>query len=352
MRLSFQGATENRANDESVDIVTPARLPITVVIPTYNREDHIGATLESVRAQTAQPHEILVVDDSTDNTAAIAARYGAKVIPGAHAGVSAARNIGIIAAAQPWVAFLDSDDLWLPDKLALQWEALRLCPRAQIVFSDFSQFDDAGETLSATLPSYSAYSGMKRIQTAPGMYCCDDASMRDAVSQTNFMLTSSLVVRRDLLMSAGLFDPAMCHREDYELLLRLVNVAKVALVERPLVRYRHGSPNSLANQWLNMLRARSLIADRVIRCPDRYPPAALERFSRRQPLWLRGIGVRSLEAGEFDAAVNAFHHSLQRRFSIQALLWYAAAWSVRAAGGFHLYRGLRAAKRLAKRIKP
>ena len=104
------------ANDDSA-------YRVSVVIPAYNCGKYIARALESVLAQTRAADEIIVVDDgSTDDTAATVQRFGGQVryIHQANAGASAARNAGINAARYPWVAFLDGDDEWLPEKLQLQ----------------------------------------------------------------------------------------------------------------------------------------------------------------------------------------------------------------------------------------
>ena len=96
-----------------------ATLPVTVVIPAWNRARELPAALASVARQTAQPAEVVVVDDgSTDRTAEVAAAHGARVVRHEeNRGVSAARNSGIAAASHDWIAFVDSDDEWLPRHL-------------------------------------------------------------------------------------------------------------------------------------------------------------------------------------------------------------------------------------------
>src|SRR5574341_762611 len=115
----------------SARLVIPDPLPFSVIIPAYNAERFIGETLASVLAQTARPAEIIVVDDgSTDQTAEIARSMGATLVQHGRHGVSLSRNFGILAAASEWVAFLDADDLWETEKLAMQWRALQACPSA------------------------------------------------------------------------------------------------------------------------------------------------------------------------------------------------------------------------------
>ncbi len=104
---------------------------ISVVIPAYNAGRYIGRAIDSVLAQTRPAEEIIVVDDgSTDNTAEIAGAYGDRIrfIRQENAGASVARNTGIAAATGNWIAFLDADDEWLPEKLRLQTEHLERNP--------------------------------------------------------------------------------------------------------------------------------------------------------------------------------------------------------------------------------
>jgi hypothetical protein len=98
-------------------------LPVSVVIPAYNREKLIARALESVQRQHCLPAEVIVVDDgSTDATSAVAERFGARVVStGENRGAAGARRMGVDAATQDWVALLDSDDEWLPWMLAALW---------------------------------------------------------------------------------------------------------------------------------------------------------------------------------------------------------------------------------------
>ncbi|HET6262971.1 MAG TPA: glycosyltransferase family 2 protein, partial [Chloroflexia bacterium] len=105
----------------------PENSPVSVVIPTYNRAHCIAHAIDSVLRQALPPHEVIVVDDgSTDDTATVLARYDrrVRVLRQENGGVSVARNNGIAAASGQWIAFLDSDDEWAPQKLAAHAEAI------------------------------------------------------------------------------------------------------------------------------------------------------------------------------------------------------------------------------------
>lgn len=145
----------------------PMKQMVSVIIPVYNGECFLREAIESVLAQTYRPLELIVVDDgSTDRTSEIARSYAQiSYIRQPNGGVAAARNRGIQATSGEYLAFLDSDDVWLPGKLALQMEAFEVDPTIEIVSGHVEQFVSLGECLddagkytfpNTPLPGYSA----------------------------------------------------------------------------------------------------------------------------------------------------------------------------------------------------
>lgn len=119
---------------------------VSCIIPVYNGERFLGAAVDSILAQTRQPVEIIIVDDgSTDGTPAVIARYGDRVrsIRQENAGPAAARNAGIGLATGGVIGFLDADDLWLPDKLAVQMAELTRSPETMVCLAGMTNFRDA-----------------------------------------------------------------------------------------------------------------------------------------------------------------------------------------------------------------
>jgi glycosyltransferase involved in cell wall biosynthesis len=257
-------------------------LPITVVIPAFNAEHFIKEAIVSVQAQTARPKEIIVVNDgSTDRTASIAKEMGARVIDQANGGLCAARNAGISAATEPWIALLDADDIWEREKLEYQWEALRLSPDADFVFTDFTDFDSSGLSAKSHLAKAGHYSDLVKREVAPGIMICDGESLRKIFLKGNFILPSTFLCRRDRLFEVGLFDSTLSHVEDRELYLRLLRIAKVAVVERSLLRRRiHGS--NWSNDKLKMDMGVATIADLVVAAPEKYYPSAVEYYRKER----------------------------------------------------------------------
>lgn len=116
--------------------------PITVVIPAYNAEYYLREAVESVNAQSLSVLETIVVDDgSTDGTATIAAKLGTRVIRQDRAGISAARNAAMRAAKGEWIAFLDADDTWMPEKIAQQWQVTEHYPQIGIISCDHCTYE-------------------------------------------------------------------------------------------------------------------------------------------------------------------------------------------------------------------
>ena len=118
----------------------PSAATVSVVIPTFNCAAYLEEALRSVLAQTHPAREIIVVDDgSTDATASVVASFGAAVsyVFQANAGVAAARNAGMARARGDYIAFLDADDYWAPDKLETQLRLMAACPDVDLVCTDF-----------------------------------------------------------------------------------------------------------------------------------------------------------------------------------------------------------------------
>jgi glycosyltransferase involved in cell wall biosynthesis len=198
-------------------------IPVSVVIPTYNSRDTVGGAIESALDQTAAPAEVVVVDDgSDDGTAAyVEARYGARVhlIVTPNGGPSRARNRGLDAASQPYVAFLDADDVWHADKLACQWPWLRDDPAIGTVASDWvRRAEDLPDHCRPPVP-------VTRF------------SYLDTLVMNRFQ-TSTVLTRTALVREVGGFDPAVDGAEDWDLWVRLARRGGVVKLDRPLVVYR------------------------------------------------------------------------------------------------------------------
>ncbi|MGM0442752.1 MAG: glycosyltransferase family 2 protein [Fibrobacterota bacterium] len=249
-------------------------MEFSLVIPTKDRADLLERAVRSVFAQTLLPDEIIVVDDgSRDDTPAVAERLrGDSPVPliicrnAVARGGSAARNRGIHAARGTFVAFLDDDDRWLPDKLARQQAVLHRTG-ADIVYCGSAVYDRQGRLLRTV------FHGVPRLQNL-------------AILLYSFPgITSTVVIRRSQLVQT-LFDESLPMLQEYELYVRLIHRqrARIAAVHAPLVEYRAEGGNRLSGN----LRCLGRASGKMLRLHGCSPAAFL------QAVGLGGIFLQKL----------------------------------------------------------
>jgi glycosyltransferase involved in cell wall biosynthesis len=270
---------------------------VSVVIPAYNAAGTISETLESVVAQSYRPIEIIVVDDgSADDTAAIVRSRMAdipylRLLTQANQGVSAARNAGIRAAKGAFIAFVDADDLWHPDKIALQVARFRSGgDRLGVVYTWAIDLNRAGNTAPGRGFSYS-YEG--NIY-APLLVC-------------NF-INNTLMVRRECFDTVGLYDTAIQANEDLKMHLALAEHYDFGVVPRFLAGYRVWT-NGLAHDIAGLRRTQDQLRERTRR-EHPHLPRWLYRWSESNNLW--NLGVRALRAGRYGEGVQMFGRTFVR----------------------------------------
>lgn len=221
---------------------------VSVIIPAYNATAFLGETLDSVLAQTYPNLEIIVVNDgSIDATPQVLGTYGNRicVLHQANAGQAAARNHGVREARGELLAFLDSDDLWDPDKIARQVELLSRFPTALAVYCDHRTIDAQGRPLASSAAlAYPRASG--NMLRALLLGCC--------------IITPGLVLlRRHAFNASGGFDeaPLMRGHEDYALWLRLATQGSFIYSPDTLVSYRRHNQQATRQKHYEMHMARA-----------------------------------------------------------------------------------------------
>jgi glycosyltransferase involved in cell wall biosynthesis len=217
---------------------------ISVVIPCFNREARLGAAIESALGQELAPLEIVVVDDgSTDGSAVVAESFGepVRVIRTPNRGPSAARNLGIEEARGDWIAFLDSDDVWSPEKLTRQAEALTAYPGVSLVFADTRTLISGQEDIASRF----ALGGVRdtAVETR-GALLRFDRSLFTSLLERSRIFTSAVLVRRDLPELR--FPEHFKGPEDWALWMSLALRHDFAAVDRVLVDMNYDGDNLTA----------------------------------------------------------------------------------------------------------
>ncbi len=226
---------------------------ISVVIPTHNRTGLLAETIRSVLGQTYPPREVIVVDNGTEGRARhVVAPFGSRVtlIGSSPNAKQIARNTGIEAASSPWIATLDDDDLWESDYLATAAVAMR-DGRADIIGVDHRKFSSEGEQPKTNFELAPAgyWDGIAQPIGHQG-WSFVGRFPRDRLLRRVPFYPSSTVFRRSLAIRLGGYDPAMkgIMAEDLEFLIRLMGAGDVALIWRPLMRYRLHPGNDTASK--------------------------------------------------------------------------------------------------------
>jgi len=198
---------------------------ISVIIPTYNRANFICETIDSVLNQTYQDYEIIVVDDgSTDDTKQVLSKYGNRIIYiyQENQQVGAARNNGIRHSKGKYIALLDSDDVWLPQKLEKDIACFELDSRIGLVYSDVIYISSDGAALYK-----------RKLK-------CPTGDILKSIVLQNFVVLSTAIVRRECFEKVGMFstDREMSGSEDAEMWIRIASQYYFGYIDEITTKYR------------------------------------------------------------------------------------------------------------------
>ncbi|NQT82439.1 glycosyltransferase [bacterium] len=264
---------------------------VSVIIPTYNRREYVGRAIESVLAQTFLDHEIIVVDDgSTDKTSRVVAAYGDKVryIYKRNGGSASARNLGIKHAKGRFIAFLDSDDTWLPEKLAIQISRMELMRNVGLSYTDKQIVSEDGAVIKAS-------QGWR----------CPSGRIFQKLLMDNYISTSSVVVcRRECFGRAGFFDETMPVSQDYEMWLRISYHYEVCYIDLPLTRYL-SHPGSISRQAEKVYACSIYAVQRMVELYAGESPQIALAVRKKVLRVHRGFGVGFFRDGKFSQARSA-----------------------------------------------
>lgn len=283
-------------------------LDLSVIIPTFDRPHLLGATVDSVLAQTRQPREIIIVDNgTTEQTARMLDRYGARItlIRIEPSGVQTARNVGIGASSGRWIATLDDDDLYRPTFLERAAPALA-DDRTNLVFGDHRKFIERGASRLV--------SEKTNAERAPEGYWSGMAGPSDGqewsyvgvfpverLLRYNVFYPSTMLIERALFEQVGGYDPAVrgVKTEDLEFMTRVLPVARLAFAWRALVDYRMHESNT-SGDLLAQYIGRWRIFEHVLRQDRHGSPALTAALLADLPERRRAVIRTAFRHGELE----------------------------------------------------
>ena len=223
---------------------------VSVIIPTFNRSEKVVRAVSSVLNQSFQDFEIILVDDgSTDNTHEALSKYMSAIHyikQPKNMGVSASRNRGIRSSVSPWIAFLDSDDYWLKEKLSVQME-----------FVDQNPHTVACQTEEIWIKNGRRVNPKKRHRKPSGNIYAQSLKLC-------LVSPSSVIIKRSLFEDVGLFDETLPAAEDFDLWLRISCRHPIFLIDKGLVVKEGGHEDQLSRRFSGMDRFRIKAIVRLI----------------------------------------------------------------------------------------
>lgn len=241
---------------------------VSVVIPVYNREKYIQQTIQSVLDQSYSDVELIVVDDgSTDGSKELIEQFGARLMlltheGGRNFGQSASINLALEHITGEYVAILDSDDYWHPNKVESQVRFLEERPELSLVYSNGKVVDENGKTLHAF------YSPDHQKEHTPEAYLLEGY----------FLLPNNSLMKSSVLRKTGLFDESLRAAQDYDMGIRVTEVAKFGYLNEQLFYYRRHDESISGKKTLMMWQDGFTI---LAKAQQRYPyPSEVVRKRR------------------------------------------------------------------------
>lgn len=304
---------------------------ISIVMPAYNVAPYIGETLESVFAQTFDDYEVIVVNDGspdTDELERVLEPYEDRIhyIKQENRGAGAARNEALRAARGDLIAFLDADDLWLPDYLSEQVQFLQ-GGNFDLVYADALLFGD------------SPLAGRTFMETAPST---GEVTFLSLITHRCAITTSGVLARRQLIFEVGLFDESLRNSQDFDLWLRLVrHGGRASFQKKVLLKYRcrkEGLSGDEVNRIARQIRVYKKIQDSYDLTPEEQ--TEVSRVMEK---------IKALHELELSKAYLAQGRFVEARVALNKANRHQRSWKLRGVGLIlmvapHLLRRLHAGR--------
>lgn len=287
---------------------------VSVIIPAYNLAPYIAASLDSVFAQTFTDYEVILVNDGSPDTEEFERElqpYLDRIVylKQENGGASVARNAGLRAARGEFVAFLDGDDLWLPNYLDEQMKFIET-RQCDLACADATFFGDTADKAPTYMIAW--------MNDAPET---GDFGFLELVDAKRSVITSGVVARRQPIMDIGLFDESLRRAQDFDLWLRLASAGhRLSFQRKALLKYRCRT-DSLSGGVINSHRRELNIFDKIEQSYDLSPEQrrdVAEIIRKRRALLQFELGKLYAARGDFAPAIQSFAEAYQLRPTLKA----------------------------------
>ncbi|TPQ28638.1 glycosyltransferase family 2 protein [Methylomonas koyamae] len=291
-------------------------MKISAVIPAYNSAKFISAAVASIQAQTEPVAEIVIVDDgSTDETEAIVRALPGNIIyyKQKNQGPSAARNKGIELASGDWIAFLDADDQWVPNKIALQKQILIANPELKLVAGDMAEIDiDDNITVKSVLAKHQLFDYFHHLAG------CPIPNALAKLVEKNFIPTGTVLIDRETIISSGRFNQEIRFGEDLEMWAKIAAVHAISCVPEVLMlRRQHGNNATQANRPMLADLIKVMNSIREFAGPQLSAQGIDANLMVANAYW--SLGYWSFINFEHDQARVNFLISMKQKFTLRSL---------------------------------
>ncbi len=290
---------------------------VSVIIPTHNFAEYISESIDSVLAQTYRGFEIIIVDDgSTDNTKEVVEKWGqsdkVRYFYQENKGPGAARNRGIKESKGDYIAFLDADDLWLPEKLKKQMDKFNQSPELGFIHTDYVLFNENGTMQNRKF-------GIKSKKNLSG-------HIFPYLLRECFVRTSTVMLRKECFEKIGFFEEAYLS-EDYDFLLRLSKEYQAGYVDETMAKCRE----HIKQAHLNIEKTYESVENVINKTLKRFPELENDREIRTSLNYRKAktrfeLGYNLFCQNKLKQAREKFVESIKSNFTTQALAYYTLSF--------------------------